>query len=418
MKMDRRTFLKLTSASGFTLANGSWMKKAYAENEPYAGPFLITFHASGGWDQTLLCDPKGRVNEEAVDPVNNYFIDDITQVGNFDVAPVEGNVEFFERFKDKLLVINGIDNQTLSHETGTRHIWCGSTQSNAPSLTALAAAAVEPQPNLAFLTYGGYDRTAGLVGVTRIPDANAITEIAFPDQLSPSIEDSYLFNQTTRDRLSLARTERFNRLISNSSLPHETQALNLLLDARSGDNELAQLVEHLPVLDFGNDLYMQAQVAMACFKAGVTVSANLSIGGFDTHGDHDASHEPTMQALIDGVNFAWDEAERQGIADQVIFVVGSDFGRTPWYNEFEGKDHWQVASMMMMGPGITGNRVIGGSDPYLNNLKVDPATLAISESGTSINPGHIHAALRELLGVDESAVSTSFNVGDSLPFFI
>ncbi len=43
---------------------------------------------------------------------------------------------------------------------------------------------------------------------------------------------------------------------------------------------------------------------MACFAAGVTVSANLTIGGFDTHGDHDTAHGAAMRSLVDGLTFA------------------------------------------------------------------------------------------------------------------
>ena len=90
---------------------------------------------------------------------------------------------------------------------------------------------------------------------------------------------------------------------------------------------------------------------MSCFAAGVSVCANLSIGGFDTHGNHDTSHIPRLQQIIQAVTFAREEAERIGIADTNI-VVGSDFARTPYYNDGNGKDHWSISSMMMMGSDI------------------------------------------------------------------
>ena len=45
----------------------------------------------------------------------------------------------------------------------------------------------------------------------------------------------------------------------------------------------------------------------------------------------------------------------------VVVVVASDFGRTR-YNGDGGKDHWPITSMMMMGAGISGGRVIGQTD--------------------------------------------------------
>ncbi|MDQ7068441.1 MAG: DUF1501 domain-containing protein [Sulfurimonas sp.] len=68
---------------------------------------------------------------------------------------------------------------------------------------------------------------------------------------------------------------------------------------------------------------------MAGYKAGLTASVNISIGGFDTHGNHDANHIPRLARLLKGVDLLKQEAINQGIADNVIFVIGSEFGRTP-----------------------------------------------------------------------------------------
>ena len=53
---------------------------------------------------------------------------------------------------------------------------------NRPSLMALIAGAVEPRPSLAFMSSGGYDYTAGLVPITRLPDTGTIQELAFPER--------------------------------------------------------------------------------------------------------------------------------------------------------------------------------------------------------------------------------------------
>ena len=113
--------------------------------------------------------------------------------------------------------------------------------------------------------------------------------------------------------------------------------------------------------------------------------------------------------------YVMDEAERQGIADKVIVLVGSEFGRTPYYNEDLGKDHWPITSMMLMGPGITGGRVIGGTDDEFLARTVDPVTLALDPSGVHITPAHINAALRELAGIADDPLVQPWGVGSSLP---
>ena len=70
--------------------------------------------------------------------------------------------------------------------------------------------------------------------------------------------------------------------------------------------------------------------------------------------------QAALQAHLDAS--ARQEAERLGIADRFNIIVGSDFARTPWYNDGNGKDHWSIGSMMFMGSDIQGGRVIGGTD--------------------------------------------------------
>jgi hypothetical protein len=421
MRMDRRSFMKLAASLGVVFSAPLGARRAWAEGERFEGPYLITVHASGGWDPTLLCDPKGRANELEEDPVNHYFTDDIVEVGPFRAAPLEGHQTFFERFRDQLLVINGIDCGTNSHDTGTRHIWSGAMDAEMPAIGALAAATAPTRPALAFLSNGGYDATAELVASTRLPDVGAITEIAYPHRLDPAAPASVLFTDTGFDRLAQARAERLTRQHDHETLPREQQSMDLLLASRLGDNELTQMLEFLPTtLDNSNNpLRRQAQVAMASFRAGLSISANLVIGGYDTHGNHDQSHEPAMRNIVAGLTAIMDEAERQGIADRVVLVVGSDFARTPWYNETNGKDHWSITSMMFLGAGIRGGRVIGATDPRQSALSVDPTTLAVSESGVRITPGSIHQSLRQLLNLENNPIVDPFRVeGDAMPLFV
>ena len=123
-----------------------------------------------------------------------------------------------------------------------------------PAFSALVAAAQDPKPSLSFLTNGGYSETAGSVSPTRIPDTEAITEIAFPNHLDISDESSLLHHPTTMERILTARTARHTRQLEHSSLPREQRAMSILHSARTGSNELAQLAEALPdTLDNSNN---------------------------------------------------------------------------------------------------------------------------------------------------------------------
>lgn len=419
--MDRRTFLKTAGLAGLSCWTpvGSRTARAQSESEPYTGLFFVMVNAGGGWDPTSLCDPKGRVDESEADPMNMYFTGDIGQAGNIRYAPVAGNQAFFDKYFSRLLILNGVDTQTNGHDSGSRHTWSGRLAEGYPSVAALLAGGLAPTKPLAFVSNGGYDVTAGLVAPTRTGNTGVLSSIAFPNLRDTNNAESVYHHETTLARIREAQRARLESRMARQNLPPLRRAMNALFLARSGENEIRRLTEFLPELDnSGNSLFRQAQLALASYRAGLSVSANLSVGGFDTHGDHDNRHFPALQRVTEGVDFLMEEAERQGVADRVVVVVGSDFGRTPGYNSDNGKDHWSITSMMLMGPGIAGNRVIGSTDERHRPHTVNAESLERDDAGIRLKPGHVHRALRKLAGLDGSTTDRNFPLADEdLPLF-
>lgn len=417
--MDRRDFMKLAAFAGLSVSLPALSTRARAN--PSQGPLWVMIDANGGWDPTSLCDPKGRLSESEEDPMNkSYLASEIGKVGNIRFAPVGGNQAFFEKHYKRLLILNGVDTETNSHDTGSRNVWSGKLGEGHPCFAALVAGAVGPEKPMSFMTSGGFDFTAGVVAPTRTGNMNALSRLAFPNRLDASSEENLYHTDETMDRIVRTQRERLETLMRNETLPARVERLSMLHTARLGENQLKYLTEFLPASldDSNNPLKRQAQVAIAGYRAGITVSASLSYGGFDTHGNHDATHIPRLTALLEGIDFLLEEAERTGVIDRLVVVVGSDFGRTPGYNPTNGKDHWSVTSMMLMGPGIPGNREIGLTDDRHRVVPLNASTLAPDPDGIRIKPAHVHRSLRRLAGIDQVEVASRFPIyeGD-LPLF-
>ena len=424
--MDRRSFLKMSAAAGLSLLSPVFNRPAHANRTRYEGPFFLLVHAEGGWDPTYLCDPKG-------DPINRlYPRSAIGAAGPFRFAPIRypgdaytspySNEEFFTKHGSRLLAVNGIDVGTGNHLPGVRASWSGTLSEGYPTFGALAASALTPGNPLGFISSGGYEHTAGLVPLTRVRNIDSVFRVAFPERVDPADPVHNIHTRATADRIARAQAERLDAQLAKTTLPGPRAAMSSLHLARDGAEALAALASALPpqtaVDKEPNRLIQQGLVALAAFKSGVAVSANLVYGWFDTHNNHDRDHIPQLGGLLTGLSRLFDEIDAAGLAQKVIVVVGSDFGRGPTYYAGDGKDHWNLTSMLFAGPGIAGNRVVGGTDDSQKARTFNLKTLREESSGSRITIAHIHRSLRVLAGIDDTEPARHYALPvEAIPVF-
>ena len=116
-----------------------------------------------------------------------------------------------------------------------------------------------------------------------------------------------------------------------------------------------------------------------------------------------------LPRFLSSVDYLLRRAEDLKIREKLVLVLQSEMGRTPNYNKGDGKDHWSIGSAMFLGPGIKGNRVIGGTDEGQFAIPIDPKTLQQDKGkGMRVRPEHIHIALRQLAGIEEHPDSQKF----------
>lgn len=443
--LDRRTLLKLAGlAAGASLVPAS-VHRALADTAPYTGLFLVTIHASGGWDPLLLCDPKSnrarnrvstgmgtagnlRFAEHDIDPVALGF--DASYATEYR-ANMMTNRAFFERHHARTIVFNGVDTHTNNHDTGTRYTWSGHSPIGHPSIGALAASAGGAGRPLAFLSQGGYDFTAGVVPLARAGNADALARIATPNEIDPNNAETDLYHSSvTYNRILEAQRARLTEQRAAARLPRLQGALSRFEQARLGTADLERLVLPESLVSIpGYNLYdlqlmmQQTQIAMSAFTAGVSICASLELGGFDTHSDHDRGHVRQLAKLLRGIDYVREQAVAAGLGSRVVILVGSDFGRGPDYNgpnEYDGKDHWPTTSMMALLPdGMSGgDRIIGASDDDQLPATLDPASLAVRAGGVRLTPANIHRSLRRMLSLDATDAARHFPLlGEDLPIF-
>jgi len=408
--MRRRTLLKGVAAA--VAAAGFRLPLVHAAD--HGGKFFVFVQADGGWDPTSFCDPKSNTRGE---PVINHWAqhDEIREAGGIPYAPFANNAAFFDKYHQRMLVINGVDAQTNSHTVGIVHNWSGRNSEGYPTLSALLAAYYAPALPVPYLSFGGFSVTSGLTRFTRIDNPGLLYDIAYP------VIDAYSFGDVEWRMMEAYREATTQGLAAAPNLlpgderhldfyqsAFATEGLKAYADAIPPEDELEEWEEGPN--DFGSSLRRQAQLTVLAFRTGVAVSADLYLGGFDTHDNHDEDHEWLLGNLTDSVDYLWNYAETHGVADRLVVVIGSDFGRTNFYNSQSGKDHWPIGSYIVMEKNQRWtNRVAGLTDELHFAYTIDPYNLRRNDQGgTIIYPKHVHKALRRYLGIEHSAGARRF----------
>ena len=414
--------LKTLMAAG-AAATGFRLPLVHAAD--YRGKLFVFVQAAGGWDPTSFCDPKANTPGE---PVINHWAqrDEVRQAGRIAYAPFARNQRFFEKYHRRMLVINGVDAQTNSHTVGIIHNWSGRNSEGYPTTTALLAAHYAQGLPVPYLSFGGFSATSNLVRFTRIDDAHLLRDIASPATEMFGEEDwteMEALRNTTAKRLEtepgILPADVRHRAYYRSAFA--TEGLKAYADAIPPPEAL----ERDEVYDGGRNFYStlrrQAQLAVLAFKTGVAVSADLWLGGFDTHAYHDPDHEWLLGNLTDSVDYLWEYAERHRVANRMVVIIGSDFGRTNFYNSAQGKDHWPIGSFVIMEKNQrwTG-RAVGETDGLHFAQRINPRTLRRDDrNGTIIYPKHVHKALRRYFGIENTpgARRFPFNNTEDFAFF-
>ena len=314
-----------------------------------------------------------------------------------------------------------MDNGTNGHTQGERVTWSGVLRPGYPSLAALIASeAMRPyELPIPFLTFGGYDKTGDLVLPTRLQNMTAFTKIVAPSVARFDGGQARTFHDPFAEQaIRQASAARLEALRNNAQLPRFGKGLDALFTARLTEGNIERVMSTLDIdyLDglSGNrmdSLRKQAHITLATFEAGVSVSANLAVGGWDTHNntvDRASQRYVELFALLRELRT---QAEARGIGDKLHIFVGSDFGRTPYRNATEGKDHWAVGSWMHISADPKGGRgTIGATtkDMLAERIQDDLSLTTDKNQGVALTPSVLHQDIRKLAGVYDSEYAKAY----------
>lgn len=344
---------------------------------------------------------------------------------NLNGAQMAANLFAYDAFvclyADQLRVLNGVDNRTNSHATGTMYADTGSMAMGYPDFSALYAAVKGADRPLAWMSDGGGNSdSAGLVARSETGNADYFDILGNPQG---GVTDVF------KTQLDAAAAQRKQMQTQRENLPMREHYQDQLYLVREKGVEFADVAtrinnptdpaEQAIDADANSGRRRHMRVAVAGFATGMASSMQVGFGGFDTHGDHDNRHFTRIRDVLVDLHFLFRALDAYGVRSQTTVIVGSDFGRTPWYNAGNGKDHWSVTSYMLMGNGVNGGTQINATNGLVEAKNVDSSTLAPVESGgIRMTASHVHKKMRDLAGISNEPMALEFPIdAEDLPIF-
>jgi hypothetical protein len=95
----------------------------------------------------------------------------------------------------------------------------------------------------------------------------------------------------------------------------------------------------------------------------------VTLGGWDTHNNNFQAVQGLAGRLDQGLSALLNDLDRRGLLSETLVVLTTEFGRTPYVNENDGRDHFPKAfSGLMAGGGIAGGQAHGKTNEHATDV--------------------------------------------------
>ena len=380
MNFSRRQFVK-GGVTAFTFGFAApqiMCEIAFAQGNPSRN--LVVVYLGGGNDSLSTVIPYNDPFYRSRRPTLAIPAANVLQIGR-DSSNVElglhprllGLKSIFDGGRLAVVQRTGYPNQSRSHFTGF-DIWgTASTQNTSGTgwLGRYLDTITNPDPLVAWNTNRETPRPlmANTVGV-------------------PAITSPATYSFSSANPGAEAVNERNAQIRISSHLPVDRPHLafvNSTTQAAMGTlDRVATVATYRPAVTYPNNGFAQAlqAVAGAMNKQIGTKVFWVQTGGYDTHagqGTNAGAYVNLMNTLDGGLKAFHDDLQGQGLLNNTLILVYTEFGRRISENGSQGTDHGAGGNMMLLGGLVRGG--IYGTAP---NLNMDPGNPTLENANGDV----------------------------------
>jgi hypothetical protein len=398
---------------------------------------VIFLYMDGGPSQVDTFDPKPRLQKEDGQPFKMKI--EPTQFNNNGNTlkcpwpfrqygesgiPVSALFPHVAQHVDQLAVVRSMTSNFSEHTSANYFLHTGSGLQGRPSMGAWVGYGLGSECqnlpgfvvlNGGLIPPGGLDNfnsgflPASYQGSIFNPGKAALANVE-RSEASPAIQAhklAFLKQLDTRALDRLGHDDELESSIANYELAGRMQAaVPELTDLGAESPALSRLygcdASYEPTAIFARQCLLARRLVERGVRFIELTCPQVKGDRWDQHGNLKGGHENNARAVDQPIGALLSDLKARGLLDETLVVWAGEFGRTPFAQGSDGRDHNPFGfSIWLAGGGIQGGTIYGATDEY--GYKVVENKVEIHD---------LHATMLHLLGIDHKRLTFRFGGRD------
>ena len=414
-----------------------------AVHHPGKATSVIFLYMDGGVSQVDSFDPKPALEQHAGKDPHTLFKVDATQFNNVGRVlpspwkfqpygasgiPVSDLFPHMGSIVDELAIVRSMTSEFPEHTNANYFLHTGSGLQGRPSMGAWTTYGLGSENdelpgymviNGGLIPPGGLDNfTNGFLPATYQgsiikPNAMGLANVR-PLEKSARQQQSKLDLARRLDRDFAERVagggsppDALESAIANQELAYrmQTEVPDLLdLSGESTDTKRAYGLEaeYKPTQIFGTECLLARRMVERGVRFVELTCPSINADRWDQHVKLREGHANNARAVDQPIAALIRDLKDRGMLDSTLVVWSGEFGRTPFAQGSDGRDHNpQAFSMWMAGGGVKGGTITGATDEF--GYRVVEKKFMIHD---------LHATMLHLMGIDHTKLTYRFSGRD------